>query len=107
MQVKDRNSCLIVTLIIVFAHLFGFFIGKAIATPNKIRYENAIVESREYIGDRWNVTFRALDGNTYVVEDYATNLGATIYKLKFATNDTKEYFDDVIIEITQVTDLTK
>lgn len=106
MRTKSSGS-LITVVSVVCLIVAAYLLGVMVATPQKIRYEKAFVESREYVGDQWNVTFVALDGNRYLVEDFAVNEGATSYKLKFATNDTTEFFDDTIIEITQVTDLTK
>ena len=65
-----------------------------VGQPPKIRTEKAWLYTKEYVGDQWNVTFLAFDGNYYTVEDYAANGEATYYELKFSTNETFEFFAD-------------
>lgn len=100
--------------LVILGFVFGIILivsinllADTVYKPPKIRTEKAWLSTKEYVGDQWNVTFLALDGNYYMVEDYAANGEATYYELKFSTNGTFEFFDDVIIEITQVTDLAK
>lgn len=93
---------------ILVASIFGLSYSiKAQYEVPAFRTVSAMVESREQVGDQWNVTFFALNHERYVIEDYATNLGDTIYKLKIFTNETEETYDDRVVEVTQITDLTK